>query len=371
MRYYHVITGSKAFFDSKLPDPMVCDAQYFLELVRLSDERKQRGISFSDDDKAKILILKNDNYHGIVESAHDRLSAILEEITTEDAEIYIHNPPATLRCNLDRLTERKIIEQSHDENEEYPIYRDSVSFANNMHQIEQHLIGQEDAVHGISKSMWYLTRTNRKKPYVIMLYGGSSLGKTELVREIAKYFFDDKFMEKHLSMFKNEKYSDYFFGQNPNRRSLGFDLLERDSNLIFLDELDKCPDYFYSAFYTMFDNTIFQDAVYDVNISGALIILTSNYATLDEMKEKLGLPIFFRIDKFLYFSMFSAQSIYQITMNEIKSRSEDYKDQYSADDVYEAVCQKIQSSEENARTIKNKVQDVVEDMLFEEVMKKY
>ena len=91
-----------------------------------------------------------------------------------------------------------------------------------------------------------------------MLYGKSSLGKTELVREVAAKFFNDKLLEKHLSMFKNNNYADYFFGDAPNRRSIGFDLLERESNLIFLDELDKCPEHFYSAFYTLFDNTLFK-----------------------------------------------------------------------------------------------------------------
>lgn len=67
--------------------------------------------------------------------------------------------------------------------------------------------------------------------------------------------------------------------------------------MIFLDELDKCPEYFYSAFYTLFDNTLFQDATYDVDISGVVIVLTSNYLTEEEMKKYLGLPIFYRIDE--------------------------------------------------------------------------
>ena len=44
---------------------------------------------------------------------------------------------------------------------------------------------------------------------------------------------------------------------------------------------------------------------------------------------------------------------------------------YSVEEDYELVSQKIQSSDENARPIQNKVQDIVEDMLFVEVMKKY
>lgn len=231
-------------------------------------------------------------------------------------------------------------------------------------------MGQNAAVQDISKSMWYLTNVNRQKPYVIMLYGNSSLGKTELVREIAKHFFENKFLEIHLSMYKNDKYSDYFFGQSPNRKSLGYDLLERKSNLIFLDELDKCPEYFYSAFYTLFDNTVFKDAVYDVDISGTLIILTSNYLDHEEMKKKLGLPIYYRIDKFIQFFDFSIQTIFQITMNEIRDKVVECSSRFSEADIYRAVAPRIKSTGENARTIKNKVQSVFEELLFEDVADK-
>ena len=202
-----------------------------------------------------------------------------------------------------------------------------------------------------------------------MLYGNSSLGKTELVREIAKHFFDDKVLEKHLSMFKNNNYSDYFFGEQPNRRSLGFDLLERSSNLIFLDELDKCPEFFYSAFYTLFDNIEFKDATYDVDISGAIIILTSNFQSEDEMKQHLGMPIFYRIDKMIKFEDFSAQTIYNITMKEITARAEEYSNKFSPELIYETVSKEISTKNENARTIKFKVQQVIENLLFEEVEK--
>ena len=370
MRSYSIIVGSKNFFEISVQDDIKSSAKSFLELVRMSDAYKNAEKPFPEQLKADIMILKNDNYHGIVESAHDRLGVLVEELTKEDSEVYIHNPPAILRSYLENLFEQQKIELKV-YIEEYVMNKDPITFADNMHSIQERLIGQEDAVYGISKSMWYLTNTDRKTPYVIMLYGGSSLGKTEIVREIAKCFFDNKFMEQHLSMYKNNNYSDYFFGASPNRRSLGFDLLERESNLIFLDELDKCPDYFYSAFYTLFDNTIFKDYVYNVDISGTLIILTSNYTTINEMKEKLGLPIFYRIDKFLYFPEFTPESIYQITMNEIRHRAEEYSNYCSAEEIYQEVCHQIQSSGENARTIKNKIQTVIEDRLFKKVQREY
>lgn len=92
VRKYHIVIGSKAYFESHLKDLEDVDYQSFLELVRIFDLYKQNKISF-DDYRTNLLVLKNDNYHGIVESAHDRLGALIEDLTEEDAEIFIHNPP--------------------------------------------------------------------------------------------------------------------------------------------------------------------------------------------------------------------------------------------------------------------------------------
>lgn len=169
---------------------------------------------------------------------------------------------------------------------------------------------------------------------------------------------------------KNNNYSEYFFGDAPNRRSLGFDLLERESNLVFFDELDKCPEHFFSAFYTLFDNTQFKDATYDADVSGIVIVLTSNYQTEEEMKKQLGLPIFYRIDKLIHFDDFNCDTIYKIVQNEILARRDEYDISLTPEMVYAAVSPLISTSGENARTIKYKVQQVIEELLFQEVLEK-
>ena len=367
-REYRIIIGSKAFFDDSLPS---YNDEYsvnnFLELVKLSDAAKQRGKIF--EDPASVLIVKNNNYHGIVEAAHDRLGPLIEELTTDDAEIFIHNPPRVLKEYLEDQRDRSLIELDVS-TEEYSIERDPESFAEKIKSISSSIFGQENAIKEVSKSLWYLTTVKRQKPYVIMLYGNSSLGKTELVREISQEFFGGKCLEKHLSMFKNNNYSDYFFGDAPNRRSLGFDLLERESNLIFFDELDKCPEHFFSAFYTLFDNTLFKDATYDADVSGTLIILTSYYQTEEEMKQQLGLPIFYRIDKRIRFDDFTSDTIYTIVMNEIKSRKDEYSDKLTPEMIYAAVSHMVLATGENARTIKYKIQQVIEELMFNEVEEK-
>lgn len=326
--------------------------------------KKKTGQEF--DEYADILLLKNHHYHGIVDTAHDRLGPLIEDLTDDAAEIYVHNPPRALKEYLEQQFSNGDIHMDVS-TQQYEISRDASLFAEKIKQITTRVIGQRDAIAEVSKSLWYLTTMIRTKPYVVMLYGNSSLGKTELAREIADNFFEQKFLEKHLSMFKNDNYSGYFFGDEPNRKSIGYDLLERESNLIFFDEIDKCPEHFYSAFYTLFDNEWFKDKSYDVNISGTMILLTSNFHTEDEMKSHLGLPIFYRIDKFIRFDDFNVDTIHAITVNEITDRSEEYSTKLTFNQIYDAVSSKINISNENGRTIKNKVQQVIEDLLFEDV----
>ena len=140
--------------------------------------------------------------------------------------------------------------------------------------------------------------------------------------------------------------------------------------MIFLDELEKCPEHVFSAFFTLFDNPLFKDATYDADVSGIVIILTSNYQTEDEMKKQLGLPIFYRIDKMIHFDDFGCDTIYAIVKSEIESRKSEYEDKITPEMVYAAVSPLVSATGENARTIKYKVQQVIEELLFQEVVEK-
>ncbi len=180
-RKYIVYIGSKKYYYDKVAD--LCDIDLtptFLELVKESDECRQRKESF--EDYADILLIPNDNYNGITEQAHDRIGAIIKELTTNDAVIYIHNPPIVLKEYLKSIS----LENVRYYNEEYRMNKNERDFVENMSSISKQIIGQNPAIVNIGQSMWYLTKTNRQKPYVIMLYGNSSLGKTELVRKVAE-----------------------------------------------------------------------------------------------------------------------------------------------------------------------------------------
>lgn len=377
-RKYVVFKGSKQFFDSKLEElldiTLLTEMNDFPQMVRRHDEyfknillmvpNKEKKDPFERTD---LLVIKNTDYHSIVQTAHDRLAGVIEDLTFETAQIIIHNPTKSLEEYLKNQKELEKIEYSCI-SQQYILDIAASEFNRKMTKITSKVIGQEKAISDISKSMWYLTKFKRDKPFVFMLYGSSSIGKTETVREIAKEFFYDNVFEKHLSMFRNERAQYFLFGDDPNRSSIGYELLERKSNLVFLDEFDKLPDYFYSVFYTLFDNTQFSDSTYNVDISGLIIFLTSNYSNMDEMKKHLGLPIFYRIDKFVHYEDFSTKTIVSVTNNEVLKYVSESKEIIEFEDLWSRVKTKTNQKGENARTIKNIVLQEVEEMLYEEVL---
>lgn len=88
------------------------------------------------------------------------------------------------------------------------------------------------------------------------------------------------------------------------------------------------------------------------------------------MKKQLGLPIFYRIDKMIHFDDFGCDTIYAIVKSEIEARKSEYENKLTPEMVYAAVSPLVSATGENARTIKYKIQQVIEELLFQEVIEK-
>ena len=363
MRNYSIIVGSSSFFDHKI-DELDAEGEEFNDVVAASDANRQAG---RKSVRVGSLIVRNNHYHGIVESAHARLGGLIEDVTTDDAVIYIHNPTAVLQRYIQREHEAGFCSLN--------VYREQRSAlskmsdaASKIKSIREQIVGQDRALLEVAKTLTYLSGVKRRKPYVLMLYGKSSLGKTETAKAIADTFFDGKMIERHLSMF--EEYSmtnsDYLFGGRPNVNSIGYELNERESNLIFLDELDKCGRSYRSAFYSLFDSPVFIDTTYEVDIKDLLIIVTCNYLTEDEIRENLGDPIYFRIDKCIPFEDFRPEDSMAILRIEVKKQIElaVNKVNLNYDEVLRMAADRVFIKEANGRTIQAAVRSTIEDLLF-------
>ena len=129
-------------------------------------------------------------------------------------------------------------------------------------------------------------------------------------------------MRKQFSMYQNNNFATYLFGGTNNEGSFAKDLLDRDSNVILLDEFDKANPVFHSAFYQLFDEGVYEDKNYKVNLDYAIIICTSNYKTKGEIIEHLGSAIYNRFDAVIHFQNLSVDAktkITEMTINEISA----------------------------------------------------
>lgn len=80
------------------------------------------------------------------------------------------------------------------------------------------------------------------------------------------------------------------FGGAHYEPSFAKELLDRESNVILLDEFDKAYSVFHSAFYQLFDEGIYEDQNYRLELFKSIIICTSNYKSEDDIKSHLGRP---------------------------------------------------------------------------------
>lgn len=143
-----------------------------------------------------------------------------------------------------------------------------------------------------------------------------ALGKTETAKYIAEKL-NERLFRKQFSMLHSEEFTSYLFGGKHNQNSFAKELLERESNVILLDEFDKPNPVFYSAFYQLFDEGVFADKNYTVTMKNAIIICTSNFLSEEQIRERLGDPIYSRFDAVIHFTDLQPEAVQKLLDREI------------------------------------------------------
>ncbi|PNV63195.1 AAA family ATPase [Clostridium sp. chh4-2] len=301
--------------------------------------------------KPKItnFVINADEYNSVQEHV---LTNFINFITKLDiTNMFIQNPPIHLQEQINRVFgDKNIIQSKH---QEYSILtKDAIRqiYTN----YDNRILGQEVVKEQLLKSLFPVMDNKQSKPVVVLFYGDSGLGKTETVQYLTEVLGGSLF-RKQFSMYQNNEFANYLFGGRYNEKSFAKDLLARDSNVILLDEFDKANPLFHSAFYQLFDEGVYVDPNYKVDVRHALIFCTSNYQTLDEVKEKLGIPIYNRFDGIIKFSPLPVEAKRKIAENELVKIAQ-------SDELPEEVKEKLVLASEklsNAREIHRIVKDTV------------
>ena len=367
--------GSKRDFNTLLNERAVEDFTPFMELIRQYNitvrandiyasqyapdgfgEQQIENVVIFADDYASVTDHVISNFNNIVLLGHDIKN------------LYIQNPPKrvenSLRVQFDDIIEEHYSNYHVIDNEEI------IDFYN--HMISSNVVGQEQAKKDISIGLLKKSTLTNKSPLVMLFYGNSGIGKTELAKTMSEYF-NGKLTRIQFSMMQTEEAYKYIFGDTHGKSSLAKDLLSRETNNVLIDEFDKVNAALYNVFYQMFDEGEFEDINYLVDVSNCIFILTTNFSNDQEIAEKLGLPIFSRIDLKIEFQNLTEIELLRVVDNifdnvtaQLSEVDMKIIENYGLKETY----RKHVGSFENIRLLKSFIEKDVFQIIFEELLKR-
>lgn len=257
--------------------------------------------------RPKHVVAESSDYASLNEHAITNFAGQIRAINP--GHLYLHNPPAAVQTQMQRVFGLK---KDDIKRYTYPVVTRQTLVE--VHDgFASHLIGQESVKEQLLAALYPLTSRGRKKPVVLMFYGPSGVGKTETAQFVNGLLgASNELMRKQFSMFQNDRFASYLFGGHHNEASFAHDLLDRESGVILIDEFDKANPIFHSAFYQLFDEGVFEDRNYHLEIGPALIICTSNYGTENQIRQTLGDALYSRFDALIRYEELKPAQIVQI-----------------------------------------------------------
>lgn len=363
--YYGPVKGFNDFL--KENDIDLSKITTFSKLIRKIDEESREYRHYVDGKEKEpvtefrnieYLVAYSDEYASVREHVIINFEGFLSNFNIEN--IIFHNPPEIISNKILTLFENtKIYKYSY-----IDITKKIILEINN--EYNKVIIGQNETKRNLLKSLFPLIRKTYKKPIVLLFYGPSGVGKTETAKYLSSKLGGTLF-RKQLSMFQNSEFLTYLFGGYHYEKSFAKDLLERETNVILLDEFDKAYNVVHSAFYQLFDEGVFIDKNYNVGIGKSIIICTSNYNSLEEIREKLGDPIFSRIDTCIKFNELRELDIKKIISLRVDREYNDLDPSDQSIINKDEICSlfdKHLSHLKNVRNIESLVREVMSEKLL-------
>lgn len=296
----NIFIGPKREFEKRKPSYNFIT---FVDLVTQSDAQrrvfKHQVEGQEHNEEKEVLHYDNvvaysDDYLAITESAFNSFIGFIYEFDIDN--LYLQNPPEYIVDQIHKLTDVEIVENKYDFNN---INIDILKKIKST--INERIIGQKQPIKRVIGALYPLAKGRIQKPCVILLYGPTGVGKTETAKFLSD-IMKEKVFRKQFSMFHSEDFASYLFGGKHSQNCFARELLERESNIILLDEFDKPNPVFHSAFYQLFDEGVFEDRNYKVELRKSIIICTSNFKSEKDIKDKLGEPIYSRFDAIIKYN---------------------------------------------------------------------
>ena len=253
--------GSKRDFNELLKSRDIEGYTPFMELirqynitVRANDVNASQYIADGfGKEQIENVVIYADDYASVTDHVISNFNNIV--LLGHDIQnLYIQNPPKRIETSL-RVQFEDVIEEicsqykGIDKEEVVDLYN---------HMLSSNVVGQQQAKKDVSIGLLKKTTLTDKSPLVMLFYGNSGVGKTELAKTLSEYF-KGRLTRIQFSMMQTEEAYKYIFGDAHSKNSLAKDLLSRETNIVLIDEFDKVNTGLYNVFYQMFDEGELED----------------------------------------------------------------------------------------------------------------
>ncbi len=311
--------GAKKDFRDFLNKEHIENYTPFMELirqynatVRANDTSATRDVGEFDKKPIGNAVIYADDFASVTSHVITNFSNIV--LLGHNIEnLYIQNPPKRVEYSL-RVEFDDLIEEMYSDYYD-PNPNEILALYENL--LDETVIGQLDAKKKTCVSLYKKASLKATAPIVLMFFGPSGVGKTALAKKVSE-FYKGKLTRIQFSMMQTEEAYKYIFGDEHGKPSFARDLLARESNVVLIDEFDKVNVGLYNVFYQMFDEGEFEDINYHVDVSNCIFILTTNFQKETQISERLGLPIYSRIDSKIRFTQLTTDEVKIVIKNQFQ-----------------------------------------------------
>ncbi len=274
-------------------------------------------------------------------------------------------------------------------------------------RIKQHIIGQDKAVSAVVRAIKRNRAgvSSKRKPVSFIFAGPTGVGKTELVKTIARDLFSspDALIRVDMSEYMEQHAVSKIIGSPPGY--VGFDeagqltekIRRHPYSVVLFDEIEKAhPDVLNILLQILDDGKITDSHSRVVDFSNTILVMTTNAgssvgsskagfgiegASLAEGKTEKSLSEFLRpefinrIDEIITFRSLEVEDftrIASIMLDELKAAlsEKDMKFSYT-DEAAELIAKSSYSRKYGARNLRRYIQTEVEDKLASEIIANY
>lgn len=362
MNKIEIYWGADKDFEEAI-EPLT-DVNFLVDVINHINKTdlKIEGVGDQQDPPMEVdnLLVHTDDYGGVREWALLGFSNnVLRHLKVKIKNLWLCNPPIKIYEDVIKNYDKELITEHRTQ---YP----NIGIENMIKMSDgfnEAVIGQSHVMRQALASIYALKNKERKRPVTLLFLGDSGIGKTETAKYISTCLGTDM-VRIQFSMQQTNNAYQYIFGADHGEDSLARELIRRNSNVILLDEFDKVSPAFYNAFYQMFDEGIFVDANYSVDVSKCIIVCTTNYRTEEEAEKYLGTPIYSRFSKVVIFNSISVDDKLKIA-NKCYASLMDQMDAEDkiliADNTILAFFEQVikDGAYPNMRMLKNDIEDAI------------